>query len=418
MKKTLLVASQEFLVNVRRPGFIIMTLLIPALGLIGMLVASSFGGEVSGFLESQFASDETATGYVDHSGLLDASQSGYVGEAGYAGEYVAYADEVSARAALVAGEIGSFFVLPADYMETGKVEVYGMSGGFSDFVAADSGSIRVFLLDSLLAGQVDPAIQARAIDPMDMEVVSLNEKGEISTESPFSWLSDFVVPYVFSILFVITIFTSSGFLLQGVSEEKEGRIIEVLLSSISPTQLLAGKILGLGALGLLQIIVWIAAGALLLSAAMTMFALAGLITLSLSTVALAVLYFVLGYLLFATLMAVAGSMGTTQRESQQIAGIFSFAAAIPWMTMGIVFSKPDSPIAVALSYVPLTSPVMMLMRLGMSQVPAGQIAISVGLLVAGIALSLWGGAKIFRVGLLMYGKRPGLKDLAQAFKQA
>jgi ABC-2 type transport system permease protein len=131
-----------------------------------------------------------------------------------------------------------------------------------------------------------------------------------------------------------------------------------------------------------------------------------------------VIYFVLGYLLFATLMAVAGSMGTTQRESQQIASIFSLAAAIPWMTMGIVFANPDSPIAVALGYFPLTSPVMMLLRLGISQVPASQIAISIGLLVAAIALSLWAGAKIFRASLLMYGKRPGLKDLARAFKEA
>ena len=129
-------------------------------------------------------------------------------------------------------------------------------------------------------------------------------------------------------------------------------------------------------------------------------------------------YFVLGYLLFATLMAVAGSMGTTQRESQQIASIFSLAAAIPFMAMGIVFTNPHSPLAVALSYFPLTSPVMMLLRLGISDVPPSQIAISLALLVAGIALSLWAGAKIFRASLLMYGKRPSLKDLARAFRQA
>jgi ABC-2 type transport system permease protein len=253
---------------------------------------------------------------------------------------------------------------------------------------------------------------------MSVEAVTLDEQGDISTESPFSWLGDFVLPYIFSILFVITIFTTSGFLLQGVSEEKEGRIIEILLSSISPTQLLAGKILGLGTLGLIQVFFWIAAGAALLGAATAMFALAGVIKLTLSTVALGVVYFVLGYLLFATLMAVAGSMGTTQRESQQIASIFSLAAAVPWMTMGILFANPNSPIAVALSYFPLTSPVMMLLRLGISAVPAHQIAISLVLLLLGIALSLWAGAKIFRMGLLMYGKRPGLKDLARAFKQA
>jgi ABC-2 type transport system permease protein len=227
-----------------------------------------------------------------------------------------------------------------------------------------------------------------------------------------------VVPYVFSILFVITLFTTSGFLLQGVSEEKEGRIIEILLSSISPTQLLAGKILGLGAVGLIQVGVWFGAGVALLTAATALFALTGVIKLSMGTILLGLVYYVLGYLLFATLLAVAGSMGTTQRESQQIAGIVSFSAAIPWMVMGFIFANPNAPIAVVLSYIPLTSPVMMLIRLGFGQVPAGQIAISLALLTAGIVVSLWAGAKIFRTSLLMYGKRPSLKDLARAFKQA
>jgi len=412
MRQTFLVAGQELWVNIRRPGFIIMTLLIPALGLAALLLASLFGGEVGDFFASQFEPKDKVTGYVDHSGVLGSDLPQY------SGQFAPYPDEGAAREALLRGEIGSYVVLAADYLETGTVVVYGMGGGFSTFATAEGGNLNSFLVDHLVAGKLDEVTQARVVDPMELEPVTLNEQGEVSTESPFSWLGDFVVPYVFAILFVITIFTASGFLLQGVSEEKEGRIIEILLSSISPTQLLAGKILGLGALGLIQVSIWIGAGAALLAAATALFSLAGAISLSLGTVALGVIYFVLGYLLFATLMAVAGSMGTTQRESQQIASIFSLAAAIPWMTMGIVFANPGSPIAVALSYFPLTSPVMMLLRLGVSQVPPGQIAISILLLISGIAFSLWAGAKIFRASLLMYGKRPGLKDLARAFKQA
>jgi len=412
MKQTLTVARQEFLASVRRPSFIIMTLLIPALGLLALLVGSFFGGQVGDFFESQFNPKVEKVGYVDHSGVLGADLPQYEDL------YVAYPDEASARADLLAEKISSYFVLEADYMETGDVAVYAIGSGFSNLAAADNGSLRAFLLDNLLAGKVDEALQARASDPANIQPLTLNKKGEISDESPFSWLGDFVVPYAFSVLFVMTIFTASGFLLQSVSEEKEGRIIEILLSSISPTQLLAGKILGLGALGLLQVFVWIAAGAALLMGATALFAMAGVIKLSASTVALGVVYFVLGYLLFATLMAVAGSMGTSQRESQQISGIFSMAAAVPWMTMGIVFANPNSPIAVALSYFPLTAPVMMLLRLGISTVPPGQTAISLALLVVGIALSLWAGAKVFRTGLLMYGKRLGVKEIVQALKQA
>jgi ABC-2 type transport system permease protein len=412
MKSILLVAGQELIVNLRRPGYIIMTLLIPALGLVALLVGSLFGGEVGTFFETQFASRQKAMGYVDYSGLLTADLPEY------ADRFIPYPDEASARAALLAEEISSYFVLPADYIQTGKVMVYGTGGGFSTFVAADDGSLRSFLIAHLLAGRVDTAIQDRVRAPTDVQAVTLDKAGNVSTESPFSWIGDFVVPYVFSILFVITLFTTSGFLLEGVSEEKEGRIIEILLSSINPRQLLAGKILGLGAVGLIQVFVWFGAGAALLAAAVAVFALTGAINLNLASVVLGLVYFALGYLLYATLFAVAGSMGTTQRESQQIAGIFSFAAAIPWMTIGFMFSNPNTPLAVVFSYIPLTAPVMMTIRLGFGQVPAGQIAISLALLVAGIAFSLWAGVKVFRVGLLMYGKRPNLKDLARAFKQA
>lgn len=412
MRKTLLVAGQELAVNLRRPGFIIMTLLIPALGLVALMVVSLFGGEVGGFFTSQFSPEDDRTGYVDEGRLLEANLPQY------AGQFSPYGDETSARAALLAEEIDSYFVVPADYLQTGQVQVFRIGGGFSTFAAADNGEIRSFLVDQLLSGKVDAVIQERVRAPMDLQPIALNAEGGISTESPFSWVGDFVVPYLFSILFVVTIFTASGFLLQSVAEEKEGRIIEILLSSISPTQLLAGKILGLGALGLIQVLVWIGAGAALLSVSMILFPLVGFISIGLDTVLLGLAYFVLGYLLFATLMAVAGSMGTTMRESQQIAGIFSLAAAIPWMMMGVVFAQPNSVIAVALSYFPLTAPVMMLLRLGFSEVPAGQIVISLACLMTAIVISLWAGAKVFRVGLLMYGKRPGLKDLARAFKQA
>jgi ABC-2 type transport system permease protein len=412
MSQILLVAGQELWINLRRPGFILMTLLVPALGGLALLLGSLLGSDVEGFLESQFTPQDTVTGYVDHSDLLDAELPQYVGR------FIAFPDEASGRGALLAEEIDALVVLPEDYMDSGRVVVYGIGGGFSTFVAADEGDLRSFLVASLLEGKVDAAIRDRALAPMKLETVTLNEKGEESEESAFSLVGDFVLPYAFSILFVMTLFTTSGFLLQGVSEEKEGRIIEILLSSISSTQLLAGKILGLGALGLIQVIVWIGAGAALLSAATAIFAMAGIMKFSLGTIALALVYFVLGYLLFATLMAVAGSMGTTQRESQQIASLFSLAAAIPFMAISFVFTNPHSPLAVALSYIPLTSPVMMLLRLGISDVPPAEIAISLVLLVAGIALSLWAGAKIFRASLLMYGKRPSLRDMARAFSQA
>jgi ABC-2 type transport system permease protein len=412
MNKVLLVAVQELVVNLRRPGFIIMTLLVPVLGLVVLLVGSLFGGQVGQVLESQFAPSAGALGYVDQSGLLFADLPQY------AGRFVRYADEPSARADLLAKKIDNYFLVPADYLQSGQVVLYGAKGGFSTMTAAEGSGLQSFLADHLLAGKVDSAIQARVSTPPDVKAVTLDTSGEVTSGSPFSWVGDFVLPYLFSILFIITLFSTSGFLLQGVAEEKEGRIVEILVSSISPTQLLAGKILGLGTLGLIQVGVWIGSAAALMALATAAFAVAGLVKISGTLVALGVVYFVLGYLLYATLMAATGSLGTTERESQQLAGIFSLGAAIPFMLVGVMFSNPDAPIVIAFSFFPLTSPVMMLLRLGFSQVPAEQIAVSLILLVAGIAVSLWAGAKVFRMGILMYGKRPALKDLWLTFKQA
>lgn len=412
MKAVWLIAIQEFIANIRRPGLIIVTLAIPLLALLGVVLASLFGGQVGDFMESQFAPQQDVIGYVDGSGLLADPLPEYQQD------YRAYPDEESARRALMADEISGYAVVPPDYLETGKVVVYGKGGGFSNFVAADSGDLRAFLMDHLLAGKVDEATRARALAPANVETVTLDDQGQVDDKGAFSWLGDFVLPYAFALLFIITIFSTSGYLLQGVSEEKEGRIIEILLSSISPTQLLAGKILGLGALGLAQILFWIGSGAAVLMSTVALFALVGAIKFTWSTVFLGLLFFLLGYLLYATLMAIAGSMGSTQREGQQISGIFMFIASIPFIAMSAVFTNPNGALAVALSYIPFTAPMIMLMRLSMSPVPAIQVLISLAIQVVSLAVILWAGAKVFRVGLLMYGKRPSIKELAQAFKQA
>ncbi len=412
MKKMWAVAAQEMVVNLRRPAFIIMTILFPVLGLVALLVGSLFGGKVGQALEAQFSGRSKPMGYVDQSGLLSAELPQY------AGRFVAYPDETAARADLLAKTIDNYMVVPQDFLQTGRVTVYGSKGGFATMTSGDSDRIRPFLADHLLTGRVDPDIQARATGALSIQPVTLNAEGEVSTESAFSWLGDFVLPYAFSILFLVTIFTTSGYLLESVSEEKEGRIVEILLSSISPTELLAGKILGLGAVGLLQVIVWLGSAVALVALATAAFALVGVIRFTLGTLLLYMVYYLLGYLLYATLMAAAGSLGTTQRESQQIGGIFSLVAVIPWMLISVIFTNPNATIAVVLSYIPLTAPVMMIMRLGFAQVPSLQIAISLVLLVMGLGVSLWAGAKVFRMGILMYGKRPSLKQLWTAFRQA
>ena len=407
------VARQEFLTNVRRSGFIVATIAVPLLGVVTVGIAGLFGGQVGDFLEDTFTGQGTTVAYVDHSGLFTPLLPDYVGK------YIPFDGESEAKAALMADEVGSYFVIAEDYLDSGDVKAYSKSSDFfSSAVSVSEEVMQGFFADHLLAGVVDPALQARVVDPMHLTPVALDEQGQPTTSGAMAFVSTFVVPYIFAILLMITIFTSSGFLLQGVGEEKENRVIEILLSSISTRQLLAGKILGLGALGLLQVLVWMGAGVALVSGAVALFSMAGLMSISLTTVVLGLVYFLLGYMLFATMMASAGALGSTAREGQQISGVFSFVAAVPFMFSNFILMQPNSTIAKVLSYFPLTGSITMIMRLALTSIPPLEIAISILLQILGIVAVLWAGGKLFRFGLLMYGKRPSVAEMWRALRQA
>jgi len=411
MHKALIVARHEFLVNLKRPGFIIATLAVPLLGIMGLVVAAFFAGQAAHFFRQQFEGGQKPIGYVDQAGPFTPLLPEYEGR------FIPFADKEAAQQALLEGQIAAFLLIPQDYLESGRVMGYTGGRGISSAITLDEDRLRPFLVDHLLVGQVEAELRVRVRAPLNLQPVSLSPQGQ-GAEDTASFVANIAIPYAFSFLLVMSIFTSSGFLLQGVSEEKESRVMEILLSSLTPLQLMAGKILGLGALGLVQIPFWLGCGWGLTSVAVVGLALFSGIALDLTTILLGVVYFLLGYLLFATLMAGAGSLGTSAREGQQIGGLFTGLSALPLMLSGFLFAQPHSLLAQILSYIPLTAPVMMLLRLGVGDVPVLQVVISLALLMLGIGGALWAGAKVFRLGLLMYGKRPSVADILHALRQA
>ncbi len=410
MERIWKIARHEYITNVRRPGFIFVSLLIPAFGLITLLIAAFFSGQTTSFITSQLVPRSRLVGIVDESGLFSETQSDY------ANRFQPYPDEQAAKDALSADQISGYVVIPRDYITSGKVTIYA-KGGFGDATSIDSTALRSFLVKGLLTGKVDPALVTRASRPADPTIIALDSKGQPTTQGPFSFVAGFLAPYFLSLFLVISIFTSSGYLLRSVSEEKETRVIEVVLSSVTATELLAGKVIGLGALGLTQVAIWLAS-AFALTGGLGAIAVGAVISLNPGTFLLAAVYFLLGYLVFGIIMAAAGSLGTNVRESQQIAGLFSFAAAIPYMIGGFLFANPNAPIARVLSFFPLTAPTMMMLRLPLGTVPLEDILGSILVLLVTIPVVLWAGAKVFRMGLLMYGKRPSLREIIRMLSAA
>ncbi len=330
----------------------------------------------------------------------------------YQENFILYDSEEAAEMALKAEEISKAMVIEDDYLETGRVLVISMGSGFSAAAVSDSQTVRAFLVDHLLAKeQVDPALRARAADPANVESRVISTGGQTQGEGPWGFAFTFIIPYLLAIFLVTTIFVSSGYLLQSVSEEKESRVIEIVVSSVRPMELMAGKVAGLGALGLTQVLVWMGSAAGFSGGAVALLAVAGTGFIPIRVLTLGAVYYLLGYTLYAILMAGVGALGTTMRESQQLAGIFSFFAAVPYMISGFLFANPNMLVARILSFFPLTAPTMMMMRLPLAEVPWVDVAGSIVLLVLSIPAALWVGARLFRVGLLIYGKRPTLREI-------
>jgi len=403
MNKTLLIVKHEFLATVRRKAFIILTIAFPLIALLGI-----FAGQVIPKMITPTTTIEKI-GYIDKVGVFNQG----IDENNI--QLIPYSTEDDAKVALVKKDIKEYFVIGIDYMSTGLIQRYTLTSEIAPSTTVQT-VIRDFLLNNLLKGNTADVIQ-RAKSPLNIASTTVNTAGTpAARQGGFSAL---ILPYIFSILLMIAIFTSSGYLLQGLGEEKENRVMEILLSSISPKQLLAGKVLGLGAAGLVQIIVWlISANFLMKIASATWGNVIGSLQVPPDFLILGIIYFILGYLLEAVLMAGVGSVSPTAREGQQMSAIFIIPVIIPIYFMGLIMEHPENIIVKLLTFIPITAPLTVIVRLGLSEIPLWELLVSIGILI----LSIWGCfvlcTKLFRTYLLMYGKRPDLKEIIHSFKNA
>lgn len=234
-----------------------------------------------------------------------------------------------------------------------------------------------------------------------------------------SQLGNVLVPSIFALLLALSLMFGAVTLLSSLGEEKESRLIEVLFSSVSIRQLLAAKIVALGCSGLLQVVLWLISLPLLLSLASSTFGgvFAG-ITIPGGFLTLGVIYFILGYLLFAVLSVGIGAIAPRTREGSQLSMIYTLTSFVPLWFSSLLFAFPRSPVWVVLSIIPVTAPIQVMVRIGVGQVPAWQIAVSLSVLAISVIVGFFLSVKIFRVQMLMHGKRPRLREIVASLKEA
>jgi ABC-2 type transport system permease protein len=299
-------------------------------------------------------------------------------------------------------------------MTTGKIVSYSLEKGmFSHLTPPDRSRIYDLIRASLVQGRIDSDTRKRVLAPGSLKQMKISKRGDVEgTDDSFQKAARFFGPFSMFLLLTMSIFFSSGYLLQGIAEEKQNRVIEVIWSSVNPTQLLAGKILGLGAAGLLQVAFY--AGLLLLPSVTVL----ALFQVSASVMFLSLVYFLLGYLLFAGLMAGTGILGNSPQESGQLSAFWTILSMIPMFLVAPISEDPNSWLARGLSYFPLTAPVTMLLRITSAQIPWIDVGISVTGLIIAIYFAVTAAAKMFRAAALMYGKRPSLGEIFRWLREA
>ncbi len=402
MTKVWLVAKQEYRRIAGKKTFLISTLGIPIL-FIGLMVVVA--------LVSILGEDGRAIGYVDYAGILHADALETIGQdTTHYVEIRPYRDETSARAALEAGDLQGYYVIPADYLSSPALELVTLDSPVSERGRSDFWDfMRANLVRQL------PEVEAqRLYEGARLSLRTVDGKRQASD-------ADFIgalFPIVAAVLFFITVMSVGGYMLRAVTDEKESRTMEVLMTTLSPEQLMGGKALGLLAVVLTQIGLWALTLTIGLVVGPLLIADFPKITIPWSMLLVSGLYYLPSLALISGMMIAIGATVSEERQGQQISGILNLAFTFPMFFLMVIVGNPNHPFTIALSLFPTTAFVTMLLRWGFTTIPAWQLIVSWVLLTSTAFASIRFAAQVFRMGMLHYGQPLSLKSILTALRQS
>jgi len=426
------VATFEFLCTVKRKGYLIATFGMPVfVAMYGAIVS------VPVYFAAKHDSARQVYGIVDEAGVLaltgeersrpvdvpaglrsaiEATGQGDTVRRAIAAiggpVFRPYPDEAAAREALTQGSIEGYYRFGGNFVEDGRV-----AGFFPEGVGLDRKDsrrpLRELIQRRLLAGRVSEPLARRVGEPIaELHEWTVSPSGEVSPSAPWAVFAKIIIPLLFAVLMLISLMMSSGYLIQATAVEKENKVVEVLLSSANPDEILAGKLLGLGAAGVLQVCIWfgmVGLGGVLLTATLSSLG----VSVPWAAIGASVAFFVAGYLFLGSLMLATGSLGSNTRESQQYSVVWSMLAISPLILLQLFLTAPHGTIPRVMTWIPFTAPLTVVLRLALD--PAGtawwEVLGSLTVLVVSIGVAIRFGARLFRVGLLLTGTRPKLREI-------
>lgn len=427
MREVLLVMKREFNERVRTRAFAIGTAMFPVFIIAIMLLPTLGGGgsseraivvvdEGSGPVADMFVAALTRP--RDTNAQAPAGRGRNAPTRYQVVEVVGgRADEMGAglAARIEAKEIDGYVVLPATVRDSGRV-LYRSTRVADPRIMSE---IRLAATEAVQADRIAQAglemqQMAQLLRPVTIDGGRIDQRGgEAGTAQ-----AGFFLAYIVAMIIYMMIALYGTGVARSVLEEKTNRIAEVLVSSIRPTHLMAGKILGVGSAVLLQMLIWIGAVMLLVTQSATLARQFGVdptvlntITSQPGTALLLLAYFILGFLLFAALFAALGAAVTSDQEAQSFQMVLFVPMIVPLLFIMQLTTRPLEPLARTLGLVPFTAPIAMPMRMASASIPVGEVLLSLALLVATLFVVAWVAGKIYRIGILSTGRRPTMREL-------
>lgn len=403
MRNVLLIIKQEIRMVMGKRSFWIMTFIFPLIIMAFSFGSQFFTAEVGGSAWTPGAGTEAADspaqiGYVDQAGVIETIPPALE----QTGLLRAFPNREAADAAMDAGEIGQYLLVPAAYLESGELVL--VEAEFNPMGNTNENIFHYLLTYNLVE---DEALATALLDPTpQVQTESLlpeTANGGAPANGGEGSMAAMAVPFLALFIFFFLLATTSGYMLQSVSREKENRTMEVLLVSLEPRQMMLGKVVGLGLVGLFQVAVWVGVGLLVLSQRIDLpnLPIPADIALPPGFLPWALAYFLLGYFMYAALMSILGALAPNAREAGQFTFIILLPLLIPIWLNGVLTQDPHGALAVALSLFPFTAPAAMMSRLATGGVSLPHLAGGLAGLAVTAYLCVWIASRFFRADTLL-----------------
>lgn len=420
MHKLRLVIAREYKMRVRTRTFVLSTVGLPLLMAAMLFLPAYFASRHSGGTVSIAVVDEAGgLGPLASSALARSRMATgdprfkIVSTIEHPANSSRTVEELTQQ--VLAGKLGGYLEFPAKVLDGGSARFYTRNPGNLTLTnALESAATQAVIGGRLARHKVEVADLKGLLARVPVDVVKVSARGDAKEKGQTLYVA---------IMLGIILYTSLLFYgintMRSILEEKSSRIIEILLSSVRPFPLLAGKIIGVGAVGFTQYLIWATGGAIVVSYGAMM-----LSAFSAGSVGFHfhfplwlwgwfIIFFLGGYFLYASLYAAIGAAASSDQDANQLQVPITSLVVASFFLFTVIMRNPDSTASVTLSMIPFFSPILMILRLTLESPPLWQVLLSLGILVASAVGVIYLSARIYRVGVLMYGKRPSLVELAR-----